>query len=75
MLAADQIEELIILVEALDRPTLIAQFQTYRAAFPLDFTDTFLNSEPVDRLRHIFVAVCLQTQRLPTPVAVTTDAA
>ena len=75
MLAADQVEELITLVEAFDRPTLIAHFQSYRAGFPLDFTDAFLNTEPVDRLRHIFVAVCLQTQRMPALVAVTPSAA
>ena len=75
MLAADQVEELITLVEAFDRPTLIAHFRSYRAAFPLDFTDAFLNAEPVDNLRHIFVAVCLQTQRMPTTDAVTPDAA
>jgi hypothetical protein len=75
MLAADQVEELITLVEAFDRGTLIAHFRSYRAGFPLDFTDAFLDSEPVDSLRHIFVAICLQTQRMPTPDAVATDAA
>ena len=46
MLKADQIEELIEFIGQLDRETLIQQFQCYRAAFPLDFTDTFLESEP-----------------------------
>lgn len=74
MLAAHQIEELICLVEALDRASLVAQFQTYRAAFPLDFTDNFLATESLDRLRHIFLAVCLQTQRMPAQL-IATDAA
>jgi hypothetical protein len=31
----------------------------------VDFTADFLNRLPVDRLRHIFVAMCLQSQRMP----------
>ncbi len=65
MLHADQVEELICLVSALDRNALVNQFQNYRASFPVDFTDEFLNSQSIDRLRHIFLAVCLQSQRLP----------
>ena len=65
MLASDQIEELICLVAAMDRATLIEQFQTYRATFPLDFTDEFLGGVALDRLRHIFAALCLQQQHLP----------
>lgn len=72
MLAHDQIEDLICLVAALDRPALVEQLQAYRATFPLDFTDEFLNSMPLDRLRHVFVALCLQQQhvpQIPTPSA------
>lgn len=66
MLASDQVEELICLVASLDRQALVRQIQAYRATFPLDFTDEFLNTIPVDRLRHIFVALCLQQQHVPT---------
>lgn len=65
MLGAEQIEELICVVAAYDRPTLIEHISNYRANFPLDFTPEFLNTHPLDRLRHIFLAVCLQTQRMP----------
>jgi len=65
MLQGEQIEELICLVSAMDRPTLVRQFHQYRASFPLDFTDEFLDTAPMDRLRHIFIAVCLQSQHLP----------
>jgi hypothetical protein len=37
----------------------------YPAPFPIDFTDDFLQHTPVERLRHIFVALCLQNQRMP----------
>ena len=66
MLQSHQIDDLIQLVAALDRDALLEQFHTYRANFPIDFTDDFLNSMPLDRLRHIFVALCLQTQRMPS---------
>ena len=66
MLQSHQIDDLIQLVAALDREALLGQFHTYRANFPIDFTDEFLNTMPLDRLRHIFVALCLQTQRMPS---------
>ena len=65
MLQAHQIDDLITLVSTLDRETLLGQFHSYRASFPIDFTDAFLAEMPLDRMRHIFVAMCLQTQRLP----------
>ena len=65
MLRAEQVEELMSLVSALDRETLIRQFQCYQASFPLDFSPDFLRTSSLERLRHIFVAVCLQTQHMP----------
>jgi len=65
MLQSQQIEELICLVAALDRETLVHEFANYRASFPIDFTTEFLDTEPLDRLRHIFIAMCLHCQRLP----------
>jgi hypothetical protein len=65
MLASDQVEELVGLVGSLDRQALIQQFATYRGSFPLDFTPEFLAGTSVDRLRHIFLAICLQNQRFP----------
>jgi hypothetical protein len=69
MLMPCQIEELIELVGSLDRDGLVRQFEQYQANFPLDFTPDFLTTIPLDRLKHIFVAVCLQSQRMPAAVA------
>ncbi len=70
MLKAHQIEELINVVAALNKATLIEQFHAYRANFPLDFTNEFLEAQSLERLRHLFVALCLHTQRLPeTPAS------
>ena len=65
MLQTHQIDELLTLAACLDRDALVDQFHNYRASFPVDFTDSFLSELPVDRLRHIFVALCLQSQQMP----------
>jgi hypothetical protein len=65
MLGSQQVEELVTLVCGLDKEALLRQFSEYPSAFPLDFTPDFLNRLPLERLRHLFVAVCLQSQRMP----------
>jgi hypothetical protein len=65
MLHLDQVEELMQVVHALDREALLEQLQSYDAGFPLDFTPEFLGQQPTERLRHIFMALCLHSQRLP----------
>ena len=65
MLQSEQIDELVCLVAVMDREHLVAQFQNYQGRFPVDFTPEFLANTPVERLRHIFLALCLQNQRFP----------
>ena len=65
MLQSHQIEELMTLVSSLDRAALVNHFRTYRASFPVDFTADYLDRMPVEKLRHIFVAMCMQSQRMP----------
>ncbi len=65
MLESHQIEDLICAVAALDRETLVRQFRVYPSTFPIDFTPAFLETVPLDRLRHIFLALCLQCQHVP----------
>ena len=69
MLQSHQVEELISLVTSLDKTALVEQFGSYPASFPVDFTREFLESQSVDRLRHLFVAMCLHTQRMPEVAA------
>jgi hypothetical protein len=70
MLQPEQVEELICLVAAMDRAALTRQFSDFRGSFPLDFTPDFLQFTDVDRLRHIFVAICLQCQQMPATLEV-----
>ena len=70
MLQNEQVEEMVSVISAMSRPALIDQFRSYPARFPLDLTDDFLRTASVERLRHIFLAVCLQNQRMPFREAV-----
>jgi hypothetical protein len=65
MLHSAEIEDLMTLVASLDRDSLVDQFHGYRGRFPQDFTDDFLYRTPLDKLRHIFVAMCVQNERMP----------
>lgn len=65
MLATEQIDELICRVAEWDRDTLTSEFLSFNSRFPLDFTPEYLSGLPVDTLRHIFLAVCLQNQKMP----------
>ena len=69
MLQSNQIEELMTLVCGLDRDALVHHLRTYRANFPVDFTADYLNKLSVEKLRHIFVAMCLHSQRMPDDFA------
>ncbi len=65
MLHSDQVEELVCLIAVMDRPSLARSIRSYDAPFPIDFTPEFLASVSLERLRHIFLALCLQCQKLP----------
>ena len=69
MLDPHQIEDLICATAALDREALVEQFQAYPSTFPIDFTPEFLETVDLDRLRHIFLALCLQCQHVPELMA------
>jgi hypothetical protein len=65
MLKSGQIEDLIAWVSALDRRELSSQFRKYRASFPVDFSNAFLGRESLEKLQHIFVAMCIEQRRMP----------
>ncbi len=65
----EQIDRLICQLTEWDRDTLVTRFLSYPSRFPVDATPEFLAALSVDRLRHVFLALCLQNGRLPDPVA------
>lgn len=69
MLESHHIEELISTISAMQRNTIIDQLvhfpKRYTTRFPTDFTPAFLAAINTDRLKHIFVALCLKNSHLP----------
>ena len=65
MLASDQIEELICVLSSWDREMIELQFSMFQSSFPIDFTPEFLQQVPLEKLRHVFLAMCLQNSRMP----------
>jgi hypothetical protein len=65
MLANEQVDELICTLATWDRQTLTHEFMAFDSRFPVDFTPEYLSELSVDSLRHIFLAMCVQNQRLP----------
>jgi hypothetical protein len=65
MLASDHIDEVICLLAAWDRQTLISEFLAYHSHFPVDLTPDYLSKLTDEKIRHLFLAMCLQNQRVP----------
>ncbi|HVT89115.1 MAG TPA: hypothetical protein VHD56_09705 [Tepidisphaeraceae bacterium] len=65
MLQHEQIEELIRIISTWRQNLLIERIQSFSATFPVDFTHEYLEQLPEDRLRHLFLALCLQQKRIP----------
>jgi len=65
MLRPEQVEELIFLVSTMQRDDLVERLLHFRGNFPIDFSESFLRGLSLDRLRHIFVALCLHHSELP----------
>jgi hypothetical protein len=65
MLQAQQVEELVNLVTSMSRESVIEQFRSYHASFPVDFTREYLEAQDTEQLKHLFLALCLQSQRMP----------
>ncbi len=68
MLEQCQIDSLIDIVSAMNRDDVMRRLLDFRGRFPVDFTADYLDELSLDRLRHIFVALCLQSGQLPGAV-------
>ena len=54
------------MIAEMDRDELIAQFRSYPAPFPIDFTDEFLREQSIDKLRHVFAGLVMHCGIAPT---------
>jgi hypothetical protein len=66
---SQEIESWLTAIASMSREELIEQFHTYPAPFPVDFTDAFLRSQPVDKLRHVFAGLVLHCRVEPRVAA------
>jgi len=58
-------EDIASWIASMDRPDLVHTLETLECSFPLDFTEEFLDSVSVERLRHIVLAASLRAKRIP----------
>ncbi len=65
MFQAQQVDELICLIASMDRGTIARRLLEFRGSFPVDFTPDFVERTDLDRLRHIYLALCMQTRQMP----------
>lgn len=56
MVARESLEQTATSIAALERDELKRRIKGFRGRFKLDFTEDYLNSLTVDRLRHILLA-------------------
>ncbi len=62
MLSGQYVERQVTSVAALGRDELTRRIRNFRGRFKLDFTEDYLNKISVDRLRHILLAVLINTK-------------
>ncbi len=65
MLDTDQIENLITLATSMDRRQVTQKLLDFSGSFPVDFTPEFLAAMSIERLQHVYVALCLQLRAHP----------
>jgi hypothetical protein len=59
MIAKDSLEQTATSIAVLDRDELKRRITGFRGRFKLDFTEDYLNSLTVDRLKHILLAALI----------------
>lgn len=59
---ANVVDSLVTQLAEMDRSRLVAFLRSLHCSFPIDFTDDYLNSVSIDRLRHIALAACLHPE-------------
>lgn len=65
---AEQLESWLAAIASMSSEELIDQLHNYPAPFPVDFTDAYLRSQPIDKLRHLFAGLVMHC-RIPPRLA------
>jgi hypothetical protein len=56
------VEEMVEKIQSMDRDGLVKMLRGVHCGFAIDFTDEFLSSVSIERLRHICLAVSLHVR-------------
>ena len=62
MAAKWSFEQFATSIARMDKAELKQQIKTFPGRFSLDFTEDYLNTAPVDRLRHILLAAMINAK-------------
>jgi hypothetical protein len=65
LVSAVAIEEILARIVRMDRPEVLHALQDLPCGFELDFSEQYLESLPIERLRHILLAASLQSYASP----------
>ena len=57
--SSSAVEGWLVTIASMSRDELVAQFRTYPAPFPVDFSDEFLRGQSIDKLRHVFAGLVI----------------
>jgi hypothetical protein len=64
-IGSNQLNDVLVAIATMGRDDLIEQFHSYPAPFPIDFTDAFLQSQSLDKLRHVFAGLVMHCRIAP----------
>ena len=67
-MVSEQMEQLALKLSGMDRPDLLAALGTLDCDFPIDFTEEYLDSISLERLKHIVLAATLHAHNLASSV-------
>lgn len=69
MLSRSEARKVHGIVAEMDRAALVAQLRCCPTRFPIDFTDAWLEARPIEELRHVLAAICIQCEIIPSAAA------
>ena len=69
LVSAVTIEEILARIVRMDRPEVLHALHDLPFGFELDFSEQYLESLPIERLRHILLAASLQSHASPPAVS------
>jgi len=61
-MSSSRLEAQAVEIAGMDRPGLVAAIRGIDCGFPVDFTPEYLDKLDLDKLRHLYLALCLRAE-------------